>query len=94
MKVRYPWLALGLGLILALLSLFFGNAGTSEARKLPLLTLLLMSEFGFLLTAVAAGICARDLWKQGLGAQVVLLFAGNAALAANFAWMGLALWPH
>lgn len=94
MKIRYPWLALGLGIILGLLLLFFGNTAAPEERKLPLLTLLLMSEFGFLLTAVAAGMCAHNIWKQGFGMQTLLLFAGNLMLAANFAWMGLALWPQ
>jgi hypothetical protein len=90
MQRSYPWLALGLGLLLALLLMRFGPA---EDGGMPLLTALLVSEFGFLLTAIAAGISLRDLLRQGIQAVCVLLLAGNALLAVNFLRMGLVFWP-
>ena len=91
MQRSFPWLALGLGLLLALVLMRFGP--TADGGGLPLLTALLISEFGFLLTAIAAGIGVRDLVNQGARAVCILPLAGNALLAVNFLRMGLALWP-
>jgi hypothetical protein len=91
MQRPFPWLALGLGLLLALVLVRFEP--TADGSGLPLLTALLISEFGFLLTAIAAGISVRGLLQQGAQAVCVLLLAGNALLAVNFLRIGLALWP-
>ena len=91
MQRSFPWLALGLGLLLALVVMRFGP--TADGGGLPLLTALLSSEFGFLLTAIAAGIGVRSLLSQGARAVCILLLAGNALLAVNFLRMGLVLWP-
>jgi hypothetical protein len=61
--------------------------------QLPLLTSLLIAEFGFLVTAIAAGIGVRDLLKRGREYSTILLIFGNILLAVNFARMGFALWP-
>jgi hypothetical protein len=92
MKQTYPWLALGLGLLLGLVLLRFGTTATGDG--MPLLAALLMCEFGFLVTAIAAGIGLRDLIKQGMNVATLLLLAGNLLLAANFLRMGLAFWPQ
>lgn len=93
MKRRYPWLALGLGLLLGLIIFRFGALNPEGQRSLPLLTLLLMAEFGFLVTGVAAGIGVRDLIRQGAQLATIILLSGNLALAAGFLWVGVALWP-
>lgn len=92
MKYSYPWLALGLGLVLSLVLLRFGTTAAGEG--MPLLTALLMCEFGFLVTAIAAGIGVRDLVRQGKRMATLLLLAGNLLLAANFLRMGLGFWPQ
>jgi len=92
MKQSYPWLALGLGLVIGLVLLRFGTTAAGEG--MPLLTALLMCEFGFLVTAIAAGIGLRDLARQGMNVATLLLLAGNVLLAANFLRMGLAFWPQ
>jgi hypothetical protein len=92
MKQTYPWLALGLGLLLGLVLLRFGT--TDAGAGMPLLMALLMCEFGFLVTAIAAGIGLRDLIRQGMNVTMLLLLAGNLLLAANFLRMGLAFWPQ
>ncbi len=92
MKLSYPWLALGLGIVFSLLLLRFGTTAAGEG--MPLLTALLMSEFGFLVTAIAAGIGLRDVLKQGVSAAPLLLLAGNLLLAAGLLRMGLAFWPQ
>ena len=90
MKNSYPWLALGLGLVLSLVLYRYGT--TASGKGMPLLTALLMSEFGFLVTAIAAGMGLRDLGKQGIQAATLLPLVGNALLAANFLRLGLAFW--
>lgn len=92
MKQTYPWLALGLGLLLGLVLMRFGTTDAGEG--MPLLMALLMCEFGFLVTAIAAGIGLRDLIKQGMNVATLLLSVGNLLLAANFLRMGLAFWPQ
>ena len=93
MKRPYPWLALGLGLLLGLILFRFGALNPEDEHSLPLLTLLLVAEFGFLVTAVAAGIGVRDLIRQGAQLAGITLLCGNLALAAGFLWVGIALWP-
>lgn len=91
MQRPFPWLALALGLLLVLLLMRF--APTADGGGMPLLTALLISEFGFLLTAIAAGVGVRDLLRQGSQTVCLLLLAGNVLLAVNFLRTGLALWP-
>lgn len=93
MMRSFPWLALALGLLLALLLLRFSPLNTDTGPTLPLLTALLMSEFGFLTTAVAAGIGIRDLMRTGLRFYGALITTGNAMLALVFLRLGLLLWP-
>jgi hypothetical protein len=82
-KQSYPWLALGLGLLLALVVLRFGILAPEGEQSLPLLTLLLMSEFGFVATAIAAAMSVRDISRQGARLPSIALLA----------WMGIKLWP-
>lgn len=93
MKRSYPWLALGLGLILGLVLMRFADPGDAGGPQLPLLTSLLMAEFGFLVTAIAAAICLRDLLKRGIEIPVLVLLSGNLLLVVNFMRLGLQLWP-
>ena len=93
MKRSYPWLALGLGLILGLVLMRYAVPGGVGSRQLPLLTGLLMAEFGVLVTVIAAGFCVRDLLQRGVEKMAVVLLTGNLLLAANFMRLGLQLWP-
>jgi hypothetical protein len=93
MKQSYPWLALGLGLILTLVLMRYATPGAEGSRQLPLLTGLLMAEFGFLVTAIAGGVCLRELLKQGMEKSAFMLLIANLLLAVNFVRLGLQLWP-
>ena len=93
MKLPYPWLALGLGLLLSL-TLLRSTDVDGGVHSLPLLAALLMSEFGLLVTAIAAAIGVRGLIRRGFQQPVViLLILGNLLLAAFFLRTGLALCP-
>ncbi len=93
MRLSFPWLALGLGLVIAMVLVFAGAAGPEEGHSLPLLTLLIVAEFGFFLNAIGAGLAIRQLMQQGLNPGVILSASGCVVLAAGFAWLGLQLWP-
>ena len=92
MKKSIPWLTLGIGLAFALILLRFSPLSTSDGFVLPLLTALLMSELGFIITAIGTGISVRDVLQQGVKLRSAALLFGNLLLALNFFNQGLALW--
>jgi len=94
MKKSIPWLTLGIGLFLALLLVRFSPLNTNSGFILPMLTALLMSEFGFIITAIGAWISVRDVLKQGVKLQPAALLIGNLLLALNFINHGLSLWAE
>jgi hypothetical protein len=94
MKKSIPWLTLGIGLFLALILLRFSPLNASSGFILPMLTALLMSELGFIITAIGTGISIRDILKQGVKLRHAALMIGNLLLALNFVNQGLALWSE
>jgi hypothetical protein len=93
LKLPFSWMALGVGLLIALLLLKTGALAPEAARSLPLLTLLIVAEFGFFLTAIGAGLAIRHLLAQGFDVALSIALAGCVALAGGFLWLGLRLWP-
>lgn len=93
MKFSFPWLALGLGLILAMVLLQTGAARPDGEHTLPLLTMLVMSEFGFFLCAIGAWLGIRTLLKTAFSMSLLAVVLGCSVLAAGFLWLGIALWP-
>ena len=47
MKLPFPWVALGVGLLIAGLLVQAGALQSEGGRSLPLLTQLIVAEFGF-----------------------------------------------
>ncbi|MGD2112392.1 MAG: hypothetical protein PVI50_03320 [Gammaproteobacteria bacterium] len=92
-NLPFPWLALGLGLLVALGLTGSGALGPAEAYRLPVLTLLIVSEFGFFLTAIGAGIGINRLLAQGMQPGLLLSVIGCGLLAAGFLYVGIRLWP-
>ena len=94
MKKSIPWLTLGIGLFLALLLLRFSPLSASTGFILPMLTALLMSELGFILTAIGTGISVRDVLKYGVKLRLAALLIGNLLLALYFINQGFSLWAE
>lgn len=92
-NLPFPWLALGLGLLVAFGLAGSGALGPAEAYRLPVLTLLIVSEFGFFLTAIGAGIGINRLLAQGMQAGLLLSVLGCGLLASGFLYIGIHLWP-
>lgn len=93
MKRNFPVIALALGLIVVMVLAGFHPLSESAERKLPLLTALLVVEFGFLvnLAAVIFGIRAYSAGgKSKSGLLFVLL---NSLIAGYLLVAGINLWP-
>jgi len=93
LKLPFPWVALGVGLLIVLLLMLTGALQPETARSLPLLTHLIVAEFGFFLTAIGAGMAVRDMLSGGRMASLLIAAAGCGLLAAGFLWLGVQLWP-
>lgn len=92
-KFPFPWLALGIGLFLSLLLIAGGVRTPEHAPMLPLLTQLILAEFGFVLTLVGAVQGVRALRRDGFGLGMLIATAGCGLLAAGLAVLGMSLWP-
>jgi len=92
-NLPFPWLALGMGLLVAFGLLGSGALGPADAYRLPVLTLLIVNEFGFFLTAIGAGIGINRLLSEGANGALLLSIIGCAVLASGFLYLGIRLWP-
>ncbi len=92
MKFPFPWISAGLGLILAMVLIRAGVLGEESERSLPLLTLLFISEFGFLVTAAGSVFAGRGLMRSDRHWSQVLLTFACGALAVAFFSLGILLW--
>lgn len=93
MKMSFPWLALGIGLLVALVLLQGGALGEVEAMRLPLLTMLIVNEFGFFVTVAGVALGGRDLKRQGMRLPLLLATLGCGLLTLLFVVLGVVLWP-
>lgn len=83
---QFPFLALGFGIILGVVSI-------AGATQLPLLTRLVVAEFAFFVTAIGAFIAFRQVRDRGVQRSVLLSGVACAVLAVFFLLRGIALWP-
>lgn len=92
-KQAFPWIALSLGLLVAVTLLGSGALRPSDEYALPWLTMLIVNEFGFFLTAIGAGIGIHALSKEGIRISLLVTTLGCCVLAATFLYLGIRLWP-
>ncbi|MDX1697324.1 MAG: hypothetical protein R3308_03515, partial [Thiohalobacterales bacterium] len=71
-KQAFPWIALSLGLLVMVTLLGSGALRPAEEYALPMLTMLIVNEFGFFLTAIGAGIGTSVLIKEGIRASLLI----------------------
>jgi heme/copper-type cytochrome/quinol oxidase subunit 3 len=90
---NFPFIASGLGLFLMLLVLNGSQAREDGATAIPLLTLLIVSEFAFFVTAIGGYLGIRHILANGIKPAYGLATLVCALLAILFLWMGIMLWP-
>ena len=92
-NISFPWLALGLGLVVAIGLAMSGAFSPEGTYKLPLLTMLIVNEFGFFVTAIGAGLGINALIKKGLNPALLGISIADAVLATMFLYLGIQMWP-
>jgi len=92
-NLSYPWLALGLGLLVALGLLQSGALPADGNYALPMLTMLIITEFGFFVTAIGAGVGVNKLLAGDVRSPLLLVTLADGLLAAGFLYLGIRLWP-
>ena len=92
-NISFPWLALGLGLVVAVGLMISGVFSPDGIYKLPLLTMLIVNEFGFFVTAIGAGLGIRTLLEKGMNPVMLGISSADGLLALMFLYLGVQLWP-
>ena len=91
-NTAFAWITLGIGLTVSLVLLAFTAENSNMALHIPLLTILLMSEFCFIVNTAAAVSCARNLISQGFDKIQLFLLLGNLLLAVYLLFSGMKVW--
>lgn len=90
---NFPYIALSLGLLL-MLAVMKGSEMRGEGETaLPVLTLLMISEFAFFVTAVGAYIGIRHSLSTGIKPVYTMITALCILLSVRFLFLGIDLWP-
>lgn len=92
-NLKYPQLALGMGLLVAIGLLKSGALGSAEGYALPMLTMLIVNEFGFFVTAIGAGVGINTMMGKGATTGMLIVSVCCALLAALFLYLGIKIWP-
>ena len=92
-KLNFSWLALGLGLMVAVGLLASGALSPEADYDLPLLTMLIVNEFGFFVTAIGAGVGINTLLRDGVQSTLLMVIIACAVMAAGFLYLAIKLWP-
>ena len=95
--INFPYLALALGLLLLLIVTRGSETDAEGVTALPLLTLLIVNECAFLLTAAATFIGFKQLYLSGLNFRKNPLYFMTTILCMlltiQFILLGFELWP-
>jgi len=92
-KMTFPWLAMGMGLLVAVGLVASGVLSPDANYDLPLLTMMIVNEFGFFVTAIGAGIGINALLKNGLQPTLLMVTIACGLMAAGFLFLAIRLWP-
>lgn len=91
---NFPYVALFLGMTFMVIVTFGGqiNEATNNTR-LPLLTLLLICEFAFFLTAIAAYMTIKQMMLVGYNSKMLIVAILCIMSAITFLVKGISFWP-
>ena len=92
-KTNFPFIALAIGLFLMGVLFKTGAANPDAELVLPLLTVLIISEFGFIVMAVAVYTGVRSLAKNGFDIVLAVVTLVCGMLGVEFMLTGIQHWP-
>ena len=92
-KYNYPYIASGLGLFLMLVVIKGSEIRGDGSTLIPLLTLLIISEFGFFATAIGVYIGVKHMLSVGMKIIYTVITIFCALLSLRFMFYGIDLWP-
>lgn len=92
-KYNFPYIALFLGMTLMLVVSFGGQVNDANITRLPLLTLLIICEFAFFVTAIGAYVSLKQIFDSGLTWTRLIVTALCGLSAVTFLVKGIAFWP-
>jgi small neutral amino acid transporter SnatA (MarC family) len=92
-KTNFPFIAFGLGLFLMGILVKTGAADPGADPVLPLLTVLIISEFGFIVMAVAVFLGAQTLAREGFEIVLAIFTLLCGMLGVEFMVIGIEHWP-
>ncbi len=90
---KFPYLALILGLFLFLLVMKGSVTDSNGVTAIPLLTLLIVSEFAFFVTASAVYIGVKHMRTAGITSAYAATTVACFLLSIRFMLYGISLWP-
>ena len=93
MRNSFIWIAILVSLPLLILQLMFGVRMVAEDEGIPLLTLLVMNEFGAVLCAIATGLTVNTMKKTGVSAKPLIGVLVASGFVLLFIWRLLVLYP-
>ncbi len=89
----FPQIALLIGVPLLLLVIKGSEIGGDGTTVLPLLTLLIVCEFGAILSAIGVYTSIKTILTKGFELKAAILTTLCGLLSLRFLFLGLALWP-
>lgn len=92
-KSNFPFIALALGLFLMGILLKTGAANPDAEPVLPLLTVLIISEFGFIIMLIAVILGVQTLVKNGFEIVLAVVTLVCGMLGVEFMVIGIEHWP-
>ena len=92
-KIYFPYIAVVLGLILMGIVIFGSTVGEDGARAVPLLSLLVINEFGFFSSIAGVYVGVQHLRATGFKLAYALATLLCIALTIQFTLLGMQLWP-
>jgi len=95
MKIEtFPYIAAGVGILLMVLVIKGSETNVDGVTQIPLLTLLIVSEFAFFVTAFGAFIGFKQIRLKGMKLWYLAVSLFCVLMAIRFMWLGIELWPQ
>ena len=92
-KAPFSLIAFILGLILLVLLIKSAPDVIGGEPKLPLLTMLIISEFGFVVNVIGAFTAIKSILNSGMNQYMLAGTICCAALSIKFMMIGVSYWP-